>query len=242
MCWMSCSFAIWANLKFTLGSSSFLLRSSSSSCRNILLNIFKMFRIDGNFLKDVHDVLDRWQLSQICSRCFGSNFSTCAIIFSKITSSFTTRVLRRTITVTIRNMWPAQSSSHRYCPASQRNSHLQLFGTCSSEPQSPKTEVELEFFLLQRFHCIRVIWSFPFSLQCDCFTVEACIDRLPDARVTILIMYEFQEWKTLPSSEDGSKAHLLNLYQFSNAWFQLGVNILQSATHLSKEYIIADTV
>ena len=40
---------------------------------------------------------------------------------------------------------PARSSSHRYCPASPQNSHLQLSGTCSSEPQSPETEVELEF-------------------------------------------------------------------------------------------------
>ena len=46
------------------------------------------------------------------------------------------------------------------------------------------------------------------------------------------LLYEFQECKTLPSSEGGSKAHLLNLYQFSNAWLQLGVNILESATHL----------
>ena len=49
-------------------------------------------------------------------------------------------------------------------------------------------------------------------------------------------MYEFQEWKTLLSSEDDSKAHLLNLYQFSNAWLKLGVNILQSATHLHEMY------
>ena len=71
-----------------------------------------------------------------------------------------------------------------------------------------------------------------------------------------LIMYEFQEWESLRSSEGGSKeylsgspaskeylssspvskeisvAYLLNLYQFSNAGFQLGVNILQSASHL----------
>ena len=34
-----------------------------------------------------------------------------------------------------------------------------------------------------------------------------------------------------------SVAHLLNLYQFSNAGFQLGVNILQSASHLKYKYI-----
>ena len=51
-----------------------------------------------------------------------------------------------------------------------------------------------------------------------------------------LIMYEFQEWEIFHHLKvvlkNISVAHLLNLYQFSNARLQLGVNILQSAPHL----------
>ena len=54
MCWMSCSFAIWANLKFTLGSSSFSFRSSSSSCN---VNFSSMFMMDMFPVGDLRDHL-----------------------------------------------------------------------------------------------------------------------------------------------------------------------------------------
>ena len=135
------------------------------------------------------------------------------------------------------DMLPVRSSFHRYCPASPQNSHLQLSGIFFWEPRFPKNQKWKIFS-----------WSGSIASNLIIYKISKEILR------TLASNQNAPAKKSLPSSGAdmaGNKkeinwiwtriVHLLNFYQFSNAGFELGVDVLQPAPHLHIVFVTMAT-